>query len=212
MTFSTWIALALAWLTALALPGPDIFIILRLAVRDRKAAVLAAFGIMTGNIIWITATVLGITALLRAYPIIMPAIQVFGVVVLSYLGTQSVKSGLSELRQPTASEASLPRQNPWLLGLLTNMANPKALIFFTALLGQFIPPGSTWLTSLTIIIFMVLFGVAWFVGIALASSARAFRTWFKSAAPWFDIVAGSIFIIVAAIIAFEVTKTLAQLF
>lgn len=212
MSFSVWLALIGAWIAALALPGPDIFIILRLAVRERRAAVLAALGIMTGNLLWITVSVLGITAILRAYPFILPGIQIFGIVVLGYLGWQSVRSGVAQMRQGADAQTARQSSNPWLLGLITNLANPKALIFFTALLGQFVPPGSSWVTSLVIITVMVLVGLAWFVSLAVASSAAAFRIWFKKAAPWLDVVAGALFLIVAALIAFEVAGNLLSLF
>lgn len=204
MTLSAWLALTGAWLAALALPGPDVFIVLRLGVRERKPAVLAALGIMSGNFLWIIISVLGISALLRNYPMILPAVQIFGVLVLGFLGVSSVRSGIAQLRQKSENNAVRQSANPWFLGFITNLANPKALIFFTALLGQFVPPGVSWSTSVAIIIFMVAVGTAWFVAIALASSIAAFRVWFQKAAPWFDIFAGAIFIVVALIIAAEV--------
>lgn len=206
MILSSWLALAGAWIAALALPGPDIFLILRLGVRERRAAVLSAIGIMTGNMLWITVTVLGITALLSKFPSLLPIIQIFGVIVLGYLGIMSIKGGIAQLRGNEQGAKVLQSKNPWLLGMLTNLANPKALIFFTALLGQFIPPGTSWVTSVLIIIFMIAVGLAWFLLLAFASSASAFRIWFRDAAPWFDIVAGTAFVVVAVIIAIEVIR------
>lgn len=60
-------------------------------------------------------------------------------------------------------------------GPTTNLANPKALVFFTALLTQFLPVDAGWGTRLAIIAVMTVTGLVWFVGIALASSASAFR-------------------------------------
>lgn len=204
MTPATWGTLLLAWIAALALPGPDIFVLLRLGIRSRAAAVKAAFGIMAGNFLWITATVLGISALLRAFPVILPIIQIAGSIVLITIGVQSVRAGTSQLRTRQAAAIGEVSRRPFALGFVTNIANPKALIFFTALLSQFLPVGAPWGVSVLIIVVMWIVGIAWFVIVALASSSRAFRAWFGRAAPWFDIVAGAVFVIVAGVILIEV--------
>ena len=209
MTGAAWGGLLIAWLAAIALPGPDVFLLLRLGVRERRAAVLAALGIMTGNLIWILVSVLGLTALFALLPGLLPVMQVLGALVLAYLGVQSIRGGIAQLRdrREVAHVGQVTR--PWALGLTTNLANPKALIFFTALLSQFLPPGAGWGDRLAILVVMVLTGVAWFVGVALASSGAAFRRWFGRAAPWFDVVAGALFVLVAIGILAEVAISLA---
>lgn len=208
MSAASWGALLIAWLAAVALPGPDIFLLLKLGIRDRAAAVAAALGIMMGNLIWATASVLGMSALIRAFPALLPSLQVVGSLVLLWLGTQSIRSGVRQLREPDEAVDMSVTRRPFALGFLTNMSNPKALIFFTALLSQFIPAGTTWATSAAIIAVMVVTGIAWFVSVALASSSKAFRAWFGKAAPWFDIVAGVVFVLVALTILIEVVWAL----
>ncbi|EYT52850.1 threonine transporter [Leucobacter sp. UCD-THU] len=203
MTAAGWGGLLLAWFAALALPGPDIFLLLRLGVRQRRAAVLAALGIMSGNLLWIVVSVLGLAALFQALPGLLPIMQSAGALVLGFLGAQSMRSGIAQLRVAEADRGEGSVSRPWLLGFTTNLANPKALIFFTALLAQFLPAGAGWDTRIAIIAAMVAVGVAWFLSIAIASSAAAFRGWFGRAAPWFDIVAGALFVVIAAAILAE---------
>lgn len=204
VTPASWGALLIAWLAAIALPGPDVFLLLKLGIRNRRSAVSAALGIMAGNLLWATASVVGMSALIRAFPFILPALQVAGSCVLIWLGVQSVRGGISQLKHRDGGPDMEVTRRPFLLGFVTNIANPKALIFFTALLSQFIPAHATWITSISIIALMWITGVMWFVGVALASSSRAFRNWFGRAAPWFDIVAGAVFILVAVTILSEV--------
>ena len=208
MSAASWGALIVAWVAAIMLPGPDVFLLLKLGIRDRRAAVAAAFGIMTGNLIWATTSVLGMSALIRAFPALMPTLQILGSSVLVWLGLQSIRGGVSQLRnRHTPADVKVSRR-PFALGFVTNIANPKALIFFTALLSQFIPAGASWVTSLMIIVTMTATGIAWFVAVALASSSRAFRAWFGQAAPWFDIVAGAVFVLVAVTIFADVITSL----
>lgn len=200
---TAWTALIIAWLAAVASPGPDIFLLMRLAVRRRRAAVLAALGIMTGNTLWILFSVLGISVLLIALPWLLQALQVLGSLVLIALGVQSIRAGLAGLKSRNTESVALPPRRPFALGFVTNIANPKALIFFTALLSQFLPPEATALDRALVIIVMITTGLFWFIGVALACSSRAFRRWFQHAAPWFDIVAGAVFVLVAVVLLIE---------
>lgn len=208
MTLASWAGLLLAWIAAVAMPGPDVFLLLRLGVRERSAAVLAALGIMTGNLVWIALTVLGLAALFSVLPPLLPIMQLVGAAVLGCLGVRSALGGFAQLRSGAAHVGEGRVARPWLLGLTTNLANPKALIFFTALLTQFLPAGAGWADRAAIIAVMTLSGIAWFVGVAIACSAERFRRWFGRAAPWFDIVAGAVFVVVAALVLVELAVTL----
>lgn len=204
LSAGSWAALLAAWIAAVASPGPDIFLLMRLAIRQRRAALLAALGIMTGNTLWILSSVLGISVLLVALPWLLPAVQTVGAAVLLWLGIASLRGGIAGLRAVRDdAEAQGPRR-PYLLGLATNIANPKALIFFTALLGQFLPPQASMADRGLVIVVMISTGLVWFLSVAAACSARAFRNWFRRAAPWFDIVAGAVFVLVAGAVLVEV--------
>lgn len=208
MTAAAWTALVLAWLAAITMPGPDTFLLLRLGVRARRAAVLAALGIMLGNLAWIAISVLGVTALLSVIPWLLPALQIAGSAVLVWLGVQSMRAGLRSLRPGSAAEPTGAPGRPFLLGLTTNLANPKALIFFTALFSQVLPAGATWAERGAIVAVMLVTGIAWFVGFALATSSAAFQRWFRRASAWIDITAGVVFVLVAVVILWEVALQL----
>ena len=204
LTAADWLALAAAWIAAIAMPGPDLFLLLRLGVRDRTAALRAAIGIMLGNLAWIAVSVLGLSALIRAIPGVLPALQLAGAAVLLWIGAQSVRAGLRGLRDPAAAQtASAPSPRPLRLGLVTNLSNPKALLFFTALFSQMLPPEAGWWDRGAIVALLVVIGLAWFCGFALAASARRFQLWFRRASPWIDITAGAVFVLVALAIAAE---------
>ena len=200
LTGSAWAALALVWVAAIVSPGPDVFLLMRLAVRERRAAVLAALGIMTGNTIWVIVSVLGLTALITAQPQLIPVLQVAGSLVLAWIGVQSIRGGFSAMRGATSKRPHPPARRAYVLGFVTNIANPKAIIFFTALLTQFLPPSLTVQDRLGVIIMMIGSGLLWFVGVALACSVEQFRRWLGKFAPWLDIVAGLVFLLVAVVV------------
>ena len=191
-----WIALTLAWAAALSAPGPDVFLLMRVAVRERRAAVFAALGIMTGNTLWIMASVLGLTSLFASVPQLTPILQAVGSCILGWIGVQSIRAGLRAMCVTRTEQAIHAPRRPYLLGFVTNISNPKALIFFTALLTQFLPPALPGQDRLLVIIMMVGIGLVWFVGVALACSVARFREWFGRFAPWLDVIAGAVFLVV----------------
>lgn len=212
MTAAAWATLLTTFAIAIVVPGPDTFLILRLGVRERRAAVLAACGIMVGNFLWTTVSVLGLAALMRALPGAIPVLQGLGSAVLIWIGIQSIRGGIQAFRAKTDAEQSALAErvtaHPFRLGFITNISNPKALLFFTALFSQLLPADATALDRTLIVIALSLMGVIWFVLFALLTSSRGFQRWFKRATPFFDVAAGIVFLLVAGVVLFELAITL----
>lgn len=179
------IALLATWLAAVASPGPDLFQIIRVGTKDRRAGVLCALGIMVGNTIWITASLLGLSALIETFPQILSVLQLVGGAYLLYMGVGAIKSGL-DARKTTVQEVKV--KDPFRVGLLTNLSNPKAILFFAAIFVQF---QVGWAAALV----LVVTGVLWFVGFALAVEKLAGP--FQRYGHIVDMVTGAIFAAIA---------------
>ena len=89
----------------------------------------------------------------------------------------------------------------WRLGLATNLSNPKALLFFGSVFAQFIPVDVSLLDRLLVLVLMTVVGVAWFCGFALAVAAGAEKI--QRINPFIEMVAGVIFVVLGAFLAFE---------
>ncbi|MGV0437395.1 LysE family translocator [Corynebacterium mastitidis] len=214
MTATAFLALLVTWCTAIVSPGPDIVQITRVGARSRRAGVWCAVGIMTGNAVWIVASLAGLAALMQAYPAILGWLQLVGGSYLGWMGYKALRAGLRSRRQrrgaeefPQASAASpglsseLSPARAWRSGLATNMANPKAIVFFGAVFSQFIRPdmGAHWTVIVAAVLVAV--GLAWFVGFALAVRALSARIARNGAA--IDVVTGAIFLLLAAYMVVE---------
>ncbi len=226
MTATAFLALLVTWCTAIVSPGPDIVQITRVGARSRRAGVWCAVGIMTGNAVWIVASLAGLAALMQAYPAILGWLQLVGGSYLGWMGYKALRAGVRSRRQrrgaeefPQASAASpgegagrgsasstesSPKLSParaWRSGLATNMANPKAIVFFGAVFSQFIRPdmGAHWTVIVAAVLVAV--GLAWFVGFALAVRALSARIARNGAA--IDVVTGAIFLLLAAYMVVE---------
>lgn len=161
---------------------------------------------MVGNTIWTVASVAGLAALLQALPGLLPTLQVLGSAVLIWIGVQSIRGGVQAFRDRGLTDPELAigvTKRPVRLGLVTNLSNPKALLFFTALFSQILPADALLIERAMIVVVLTAVGVVWFVSFALLTSSRGFQRWFGRATPYIDIVAGAVFILVAAAILVE---------
>jgi threonine/homoserine/homoserine lactone efflux protein len=164
-------------LVVIVSPGQDTALTIRnTLLGGRVAGVFTATGVAAGQLVWTVAASAGITALLVASEPVFGAIRLAGAAYLVYLGTSSLWSAVrgsgmgdrAHLRVgPTTSSA--PRDG-FRQGLLSNLGNPKMVVFFSSLLPQFAPAdGPAFLVMLALgmafstITFLWLSGYAWLV-------------------------------------------------
>lgn len=143
------------------LPGPDTVVILRSIVRgDRRRGVATVLGIQTGLLLWITVTVLGLAALLRATEAAYTVLRIVGAAYLVWLGAQSLLARGARLDARQSGHSPLGGTGYW-AGLLSNVLNPKVGVFFVTFLPAFVPSGAAAVPTL------LLFGAV-FIALNLA--------------------------------------------
>lgn len=172
MTVSSFLSLLVVWLTANVSPGPDIAQVIRLGVHSRKAGIFGGLGINTGAAIWITGSLLGLSALVNTHPGVLTFLQLIGGSYLMWMGFGALRAGLFPQREQAAEQQELSGEisalRAWLTGTATNLSNPKALLFFGAVFAQFITPGMGWEWHAIILVVLLSTGIAWFTVLALA--------------------------------------------
>jgi threonine/homoserine/homoserine lactone efflux protein len=118
-------------------PGADTAMVVRSAlVAGAPAARRTALGTTTGLLVWGAASACGVAALLNASAEVFAVVKLAGAAYLVWLGLQAIRH--AGAHAPDARGA--PGGSPFRQGLLCNLLNPKAGIFFTALLPQFVSP------------------------------------------------------------------------
>jgi homoserine/homoserine lactone efflux protein len=147
MTFETWL-LFLTLETALSLsPGPAVFYVVTQGVRAFPRAVPATLGILSANAIYFGLSATSLGALIAASARFFTIAKWAGAAYLIYLGVKSLRSAAAShsvvLDESAAQRGGVARQGNHrrqiYLGALTlQLSNPKALLFFLALLPQFI--------------------------------------------------------------------------
>lgn len=172
---------AFAGVVALAAmsPGPDFAITVRnAAVSGRRAGVLTALGIATGALVWSVCAALGIAALLAASATAYTAVKLVGAAYLGYMGTRAVWAALRGEYAATTDDGdgdgAAPAPRPWTgfwQGLLTNVLNPKAAVFFVALMPQFLPASPTAVDTLLLSVVAAAIIGGWFTAVSVVVGA-----------------------------------------
>jgi threonine/homoserine/homoserine lactone efflux protein len=128
-------------------PGPDTALTIRnTLLGGRGGGIATAFGVVTGLATWTVASSAGLAALLVASQPLFLAVRLAGAAYLVFLGLQALRAALftkGELRELAAARATvrLKRSVAYRQGLLSNLSNPKIVVFFLSLLPQFIDRG-----------------------------------------------------------------------
>lgn len=206
MTLTSLGALLVVWCAAIATPGPDLLQIIRTGTKNRSAGVFCALGVMSALTIWITASLLGLSALMAANPLILHLIQLVGGLYIAWMGFGAARSGAARLRNKSEQPEHLDvvdvgKQKAYLLGLWTNLSNPKAVIFFGAIFSQFVWPDASLWWNLVIAAVLIATGLIWFIGFAVAVRTMS-RAIVKNGA-LIDLIAGLIFIAIACVMIYE---------
>jgi len=179
-------------------PGPDTMLVVRNSLRGgRQDGFLTVAGICSGLFVHALLSALGVSAILLVSATAFTVMKIAGACYLVWLGVRSLQSALRT--PPPATEAgghaAVRAARSFQEGLLTNVLNPKVVVFYLALVPQFIGSDDAVLPRyllLTAIHYVE--GILWLGGVALlvaGSRAMFLRPAWRR---WIDAACGTILV------------------
>lgn len=181
------------------LPGADTLLVVRNALRGgRRDGFLTVAGICSGLYLHALLSALGVSAILAHSANAFMVLKIAGACYLAWLGIQSLRSGMRDAPAHAAGHeaaAHVPALQSFTEGFLTNLLNPKVIVFYLALLPQFIDADDAVLAkSLLLAAIHFVEGLLWLGGVAwLIHRSRHF--FLKPALRrWLDAVCGTFLI------------------
>lgn len=146
MTLETWLAFALASLITVMIPGPVVvFILGRSLGGGWRAALPTVGGVALGDAVALTASLIGLGALLAASATAFTVAKWLGAAYLIWLGVKL-------WRAPIGEAVALPARHAFRDAFLVTVLNPKSIAFFVAFLPQFLNPASAFLPQAAIVL------------------------------------------------------------
>jgi threonine/homoserine/homoserine lactone efflux protein len=133
MTLTGFLAYSGALALAAAIPGPGVTALVARALGSGfRSALAMSFGLMVGDLAYLTAVVLGLALVAQSFGMVFLAIKWIGVAYLAYLAwsfwTSGIRAEAIEARKAKGGLAS-----SFLAGLTVTLGNPKTMIFYLAI-------------------------------------------------------------------------------
>ncbi|MBG1233129.1 LysE family translocator [Aestuariivirga litoralis] len=164
-------AFALVALGMVLTPGPNMmYLVSRSIVQGRVAALISLGGVFVGFVFYLLCAAFGITAIVMAVPYAYDALRIAGACYLAWLAWGALKPGG---RSPFEVR-DLPVDGPrklFVMGLLTNLLNPKAALLYLSLLPQFIDPASGPVLGQALVLGAVQITISMIMNAAIAMAA-----------------------------------------
>jgi threonine/homoserine/homoserine lactone efflux protein len=128
-------------MAALAItPGPaNLFAIATGVAEGPRAALLGVVGMNVATLVWFIGAALGLSALVAAFPAQFHWLSIAGGLYVAWLGGKAVATAFSKEKSAAAIPPGPPGHAFW-RGFTVQITNPKALLFFTAILPPFLDP------------------------------------------------------------------------
>ena len=183
-------------------PGPDVLLIAKSSASTSRTNTLKIIlGISVGIVVWVALTLLGFTVLIEQFLWILYVLMLVGGLFLARMGWAMLNGGLKQRKQSLAPEdvkvTVLDTKNYFLLGLMTNLANPKTLIYFSSIFSLALSSAASGhlKTQLALIIPVQTFMV--FTGLMLILSMPKIKQAYQRSGSYIDIISGGLFLIFA---------------
>jgi threonine/homoserine/homoserine lactone efflux protein len=183
---------ALISLALIAVPGPNVlFVVSRSLQLGRVAGFCSALGGQAGAYAQVAAVAFGVGALVERSVAIFTVIKLAGAGYLIYLGVQAVRHRRS-LSQ--ALDATVAAKGPWRLladGFGVGVTNPKGIVFFAAVLPQFIDRGLGHVTLQMLLLGTIPVGIAVITDNAWGLVAGTARAWLGRSPRRLELIGGT---------------------
>lgn len=188
----------LAWaavLLALMSPGPNILAVIGTSMGvGRRHGVALALGVAFGTFLWALLTVIGLTAVMTTYAVIITFIKILGGAFLLWLGYKAFRSAMTTrdiaIREP--GEVGSPGAY-FTRGLTVQMTNPKAALAMTAIVSLGLQPNAPLWVGATIVLGTTVLSMIGHLVYAFAFSTRPMVVFYNRARRWIETLFGAVF-------------------
>jgi len=192
-----FLTVAILHLFAVVSPGPDFALITRQSLRfNRRVAIWTSLGIGVGILFHCLLAITGLVILITSNELFSTILKIIGSAYLLYLGITSVIGNQKKSELEEKDKENLNKFNGFLVGLITNITNVKAILFFVTVFSVVIDSEN----SLSLIFYgayMALATFLWFAFISYVFTSNKFKNKFSSFLTTFEKIIGIILILLS---------------
>lgn len=192
--FHSVLSVVMLFFLGLISPGPNFFVVVETTLNSGRAAgLVTSLGAATGDAVYASCGLFGVAQFIAAGGRAIRGIEVLGALYLLWLGIRMFRR-----RPVTRSNPSLPsvsnrsaRRHFW-RGLMTDLANPKTVIFFASIFAVAVHPESSQAVRAGMLVGIVLTSIAWRFILSVIFSTPAIRRPYERTEPIVERVFGGV--------------------
>ena len=167
--------LLMHWLVTMS-PGANTLLVAQTAAASGRANAFAVIaGICASGAIWVTSAALGLRAVFVTSPWLYTLVAYAGAAYLVWLGIKLLRSRRTAMEAQVTGVRPLPLRVSFVRGFVTNVTNPKSLVYFSSVFGTFLPPETGVGTVLSVVLITWLCNIGWYGGLSFVLSAASAR-------------------------------------
>lgn len=200
-----YLSLMLAFGIGAISPGPDFAMVLRQSIaHGRQAAVFTSAGIASAILVHGTYTILGVGLVVSQSLLLFSVLKYVGAAYLLWLGISAIRAPAP--KTPTDLDAPSKRNmspvKAYMIGFLTNLLNPKAVLFFLALFTSLVSASTSIGSQGFYVMSMAVMLCIWFVLVSVFFTTPKVRNAFYRMGQWFNRATGAALVFLAIRVAF----------
>ncbi|MEH6545694.1 MAG: LysE family transporter [Sneathiella sp.] len=181
------LTLATVQILAVISPGQSFLVISKLALSTgRPAALFASVGMGLGSTIWAIAAMIGLAVALKHDQWLYAMLKFCGGSYLGYLAVSHWRHSHDVASKEMQVSKKVTLSAAFLQGLLTQLANPKVIIFFGSIFFAFLPPHAPTWVSLICLIIVFCNETLWYSIVSFAFSIEKSQNFYFLAKTWID--------------------------
>jgi len=185
-----------AYGAAAVTPGASVIVVARTSLAaGRYRGAQTALGVALGTTLYASASLFGLSTIVRAIPGLLRTVQVLGALYLAAVGLKLVVVRPGVVLAGAGAEGS---RGAFVRGLLTNLSNPHTMVFFIGVFGAMLGPEIPGVERVELLAAVVGMSITWYSTVALALSSTRAQGLYERAARGIDAVAGAAMLYFAA--------------
>jgi RhtB (resistance to homoserine/threonine) family protein len=159
-----------AWAAAVVLPGPNFLATAHTAcTRSRRLGLMVSLGVAFGTLIWAVAALSGLGLVFKTAAWAYQIVKYVGAAYLLFVGVRMLFApGANKSSEAVDVRTAHTPGRAFRYGLVVDLSNPKAAVFFTSLFAVTVPPASPFWYKSLIIFVVVGISSGWYAFVACA--------------------------------------------
>jgi threonine/homoserine/homoserine lactone efflux protein len=197
--FLPWLLLASVNLAAVISPGPAFALTVRNAiVYNRRTGLMTAIGLGMGVGVIVAIVLGGFAIILTQSALLYDIVRYAGAAYLVYIGGKALMTKKpeplvnGEINAPKGK--SLSDFAAWRTGFLTNITNPKGMVFFTAIFTQFVSPDTPWQILVLYGLTAIVLETGWFSIVTCVLTHARIKQRFLGVSHWIERACGGLLV------------------